>query len=148
MFKVVVEVEGLREAQEALRSMLPDRTARNVMRRVLKKRATPIRNKAKSLAPYRRGKLKSRIEITGKLHKGQRSSYRKQHPDDVELFVAAGPLPWAHMMEYGTKDVKPHPYMRPAWDQVRHTILQHVAKDMWDEIEKALARMARKAARK
>jgi HK97 gp10 family phage protein len=147
MFKVTVKVEGLREAQEALRSMLPDRTARNVMRRVLKKRALPIRDRAKALAPHRKGKLKSKIEVTGKLHKNQRKDYKKQHKDDVELFVAAGPLPWAHMMEYGTMNVSPKPYIRPAWDQVKHTILPNIAHDMWDEIEKAVARAARKAAR-
>lgn len=86
------KIDGLKEIQVALRQ-LPDATAKNVMRRILRKRAKPIADRAKSLAPVDDGELKDSIAVSTKLNKRQRSRHRKPDKDDVEVFVGAGPLP-------------------------------------------------------
>jgi HK97 gp10 family phage protein len=137
-----VHVDGLSEVQEVLRSLLPDRTARTIMKRVLLKRAKPIAERARALAPKKTGKLQ--LSFTqGKLARPQ----RKIDPNDVEVFVGAGPVPYAHLQEFGSSVHKAQPFMRPAWDASKGTVLSGIADDMWEEIKKAAARMARKAAR-
>lgn len=144
---VTIYQEGLRETQDALREALPDRTARNVMKRVLVKLAQPIAADAIARAPKQTGFLKLNIGVASTLAKSQRGDYRKQFKDDVEVFVAANPIPRAHMMEYGTKKDRPRPYLRPAWEVNKSSILPNVAREMWNEIEKAISRAARKAAK-
>ena len=58
---------------------------------------------------------------------------------------AAGPLPQAHLQEFGTKDQPPQPFMRPAWDAEKRGVLEGIKDDLWAEIKKAAARLAKKA---
>lgn len=147
MTKFTVHVEGLDEVQEALRSALPDRTARNVMKRVLTKRGKITVARAQAMAPRHTGRLRISIDAGKRLGRRQRRENRPVDPSDVEVFIAAGPLPWAHMMEYGTEKDRPQPFLRPAWDATRMTVLAGVKTDMIMEIEKAVARAAKKAAK-
>jgi HK97 gp10 family phage protein len=147
MIEMTVHVEGLSEVQEALRSMLPDRTARAVMKRVLLKRAEPIATRARALAPRRSGRLKISIVAGSSLTRRQRMQTPKTDPDDVEVFVGAGPVAQAHLQEFGSSVHKAQPFMRPAWDSVRGTILSGLGSDMWTEINKSAARLARKTAK-
>jgi len=147
MIEMTVTVEGLAEVQTALRSLLPDRTARNVMKRVLLKHAQPVAARASSQAPKKSGRLKVSIVAGDKLSRRQRSLTRKVNSDDVEVFIGAGVLPQAHLQEFGSSRHKAQPFMRPAWDSSRSTILDGIGADMWKEIEKAAARIARKSAK-
>lgn len=141
-----IRIDGLSETLEALRE-LPKATARNVVVRVLKKRGQPIADKARRLAPVESGKLRSSVGVSTKLTRRQRSLHTKAGPQDVEVFVGAGPQPQAHMQEFGTFKDRPQPFMRPAWDDNKGELIDGIAKDLWDEIAKAAARLARKAAR-
>ena len=152
---ITVKIEGLKDVQAALREMLPDRTARSIMRRVLMKRAKPIADHAASLAPVDpNGKqdLKKSIRASGTLRKSQRAASR-QDPNDVVVYVGPSTaltraiLAYAHLQEFGAPQHGPQPYMRPAWDQARGTVLKGIGEDMWDEIVKAVRRADRKASR-
>lgn len=146
MIEMTVRVEGLKEVKEVLRT-LPDATARNVMRRVLRKRGEPVAAAAQMLAPRLKGKLAGRIQVTSKLSPRQKKIHVKRNPDDVEIFVGAPPWAHAHILEYGNEEISPRPYMRPAWDATKLQVLAGVRSDMWAEIEKAVKRIARKLAR-
>ena len=139
-----VKIEGLKEAQIALRK-LPDATAKSVMRRVLKTHGKAIQKRAQELAPEDAGDLRESIVVSTKLTKRQRKQHRKASKDDVEVYIGANDAPHAHMQEFGTKNHPPQPFMRPAWDAAKRIILVGIRKDLWTEIRKAAARLARKA---
>jgi len=141
-----IEVEGLAELQVALRE-LPDATARNVLRRVAKSVLQPIAQRAQSLAPVEVGRLRRSIVVSDKLTRRQKSQFQRDDPNDVIMFVGAGALAQAHMMEFGTTDISPRPFLRPAWDGGKDKVLQSIKDQLWIEIQKAAARLARKAAK-
>ena len=141
-----VHIEGLSELKTALRE-LPDATAKNVLRRIMKKRGEPIAEHARQLVPVDQGDLRDSISVGTRLSKTQRRQHRKDGPDDVEMFIGPGPHPQAHLQEFGTQHHPAQPFMRPAWDAERMGVLEGLKDDLWTEIEKAAARLARKAAR-
>lgn len=141
-----IRVEGLRETQRALHK-LPKATAKNILRRILMKRGKPIAEAAKERVPVDEGVLKESIAVSPKLSYRQRKKHRKAHPDDVEVFVGAGRNPQAHLQEFGTSKAPAQPFLRPAWDANKNGVLKGIKDDLWMEIKKAAARLARKAAR-
>lgn len=144
-----VRVEGLAEIEKTLRQ-LPDATARNVMRRTLVQAAEPVAAMARQLAPVRQGgqaQLRESIEVTTRLSRRQRQQHQRVDPSDVEVFIGAGPLPHAHMQEFGTQHHGPQPFLRPAWDSKRVIVLDSIKRILWAEIEKAVGRAERKAAK-
>lgn len=143
---IKVTVEGLEGVMDALRD-LPNATAKNVMKRVLLKRAEPIAEAARRLVPVDQGHLKNSIHVATKLTRRQRGRRRKVHRDDVEVFVGPGTDPAAHLQEFGSSHHDAQPFMRPAWDQTKDEFLAGVGADMWAEIEKAAARLAKKSAK-
>ena len=50
----------------------------------------------------------------------------------------------AHMVEVGTSRMAPRPYLRPAWDANKDGILEGIKEDLWAEIQKSVARRARR----
>lgn len=149
--KVTVEVQGLREIEQALVERLPKATGKNVLRRVLKKRAQPMADDAERMAPRDTGDLQESIGVGTKLTSRQKRTHKRMFQDErsaVEIFVGAGGLPQATLREFGGDDNPPQPYMRPAWDRHQGPILEGLKDDLWDEIEKSAAKLAKKAARK
>lgn len=142
-----IKVEGLSEVRDALRQ-LPKATAKNVVRRVLKVRGKVIADAAIQRVPVLQGGLKKSIVVTTTLTRSQRGQYKKEGPKDIDVFIGPNSHPKAHMQEYGTSHAPAQPYMRPAWDESKAGIVQGLADDMWIEIEKAVSRAARKAAKK
>lgn len=150
---VTVKVEGMSEVKAAL-EQLPKATQKNVLLRVLKKRAQPIADAMQAKAPddpdTHGNDLRSSIGVGTKLSPRQRAGHRKEFKNDkaaAEVFVGAGPLPQAHLTEFGYEDVPPNPWARPAWDANKGALLPGIAEDLWREIEAAAQRAARKAAR-
>lgn len=149
--RVTVRVDGLREIDAALKE-LPKAAGKTAMRRVLKKRAEPIAEMMRSLAPddpETGGKdLRNSIGVSTRLSPRQRRQHRKI--DDragVEMFIGAGPLPQAHLQEFGTAHHAPQPFARPAWDAHKGALLKGIGADMWLEIQRATERLRRRAAR-
>jgi GAF domain-containing protein len=90
------------------------------------------------------------VMVGTKLSKRQAAQHRKMFRNDraaVEMFVGAGPLSSAHTQEFGTVHHAPQPFMRPAWDQDHKALLQRLGQLMAAEIDKAVTRAARRAAR-
>ncbi len=147
MTVMTVHVEGLSELKTTLRELLPDRTARNVMKRVLIQVAQPVAATAERLAPVRTGQLRRTIGVGTKLTRRQRAMHRKVDPNDVNVFIGAGAVPQAHLREYGSDGHPAQPFLRPAWDTHKRAVLEGIKDAMWREIEKSVKRLARKKAR-
>lgn len=148
-----VTVSGLRELDKAL-GELKKSTGKNVLRRVLRKRAEPMADDMRARAPDdpvspagRGDDLRTSIGVGTKLTKRQRSLHRKMFRDDkasVEVFVGAGNVPHAHMQEFGVAHHGPQPFARPAWDAGKTRLLDGIGDDLWAEVEKSAKRAARK----
>jgi HK97 gp10 family phage protein len=143
-----VQIDGLSDLMGALRA-LPDATAKNVLRRVARKRLQPIVDHAKSLVPVDKGALRNSLVVSSKLSKRQRQlrGSEKEGAHDIEMYAGAGPLPAAHLQEFGSSQHAPQPFMRRAWDAKKQSLVDGLKDDLWQEIEKAAKRHARKMAK-
>jgi HK97 gp10 family phage protein len=144
MAKFTFKVEGLAECEEALQE-LPKATNRTVLKRALMNAAEHIAIAARARAPHRTNVLAKSITVGTKLSARQRSQSKKG--SDVEVYVGAGPLPRAHLQEFGTAHHGPHPFLRPAVDSQGKAVIDSFVTELKVEIEKARARLARKAER-
>jgi HK97 gp10 family phage protein len=142
-----VRIDGLRELEKALAG-LPKATGKSVLRRVLKKRAQPVADAMQAGAPSEDGQLKASIAVSTKLSKRQKGLHKKfGGKAAVEMFVGAGPVPQAHNQEFGNVNHGPQPFARPAWDAGQGAVLEGLKGDIWAEIKKAAARLAKKQAK-
>jgi HK97 gp10 family phage protein len=158
-----VRVEGLAEL-EAMLAELGRATGKNVLRRVAKKRLEPIAASMRAKAPDdpRTGgrDLKRSIVVSEKLTRRQASlagggakrqadgSFRSDAKNGVTVYAGAGALPQAHMTEFGTANMGAQPWARPAFDAGKAGLLTGLRDDLKAEIDKAVARKAKRAARR
>ncbi|WP_268890732.1 HK97-gp10 family putative phage morphogenesis protein [Mesorhizobium xinjiangense] len=148
-----VKIDGLKELERAL-AELPKATGKNVLRRTLRKAAQPVADAMRDKAPddpnTGGNDLRSSIAVSTKLSKRQKSQHRKMFKSDkasVEIFVGAGPLPQAHLQEFGAPQHGPQSFARPAWDANKRQVLDTIKDDLGEEIVKAAKRLAKKAAK-
>jgi HK97 gp10 family phage protein len=142
--KVTFKVEGLAQCEEAL-AALPAATTKNVLKRALMKAAEPVVTTAAAIVRKRTGRLGKSVTVSTKLSRRQKRQTQKT--SDVEVYVGAGPLPHAHIEEFGSIHEAPHPFLRPAIDANGTRVMNSFRDDLKAEIDKAMARQARKAAR-
>ena len=135
-------IEGLAELDEALKE-LPKATARNVLLRTLKVEAQVIADAGRALAPRETGWLAESYQVSTKLTRRQKTA----KGSDVEVYVGPGASTRAIVTEFGSANQAAHPHLRPAWDGNVKRVLAAITTDLAKEIEKARARLARKAER-
>jgi HK97 gp10 family phage protein len=146
----VTTLTGFRELEAAL-AALPKATGRNVLRRVAKGALEPIAAQARSMAPKDQGDLAGSIVVSER--RTRRAKRLNRFDRNTGLEMAMGPssgdgvLNYATFAEFGTNDTAPRAYMRPAWDSGSRGALEHVAKNLGQEIDKAASRIAKKAAK-
>jgi len=174
--KLVMEVEGLRELDEALKKDLPAATAKNCIRRALTLSTQPIIQTATELIRVKRirpaivaGKIKFTTGSAGKQAFAEAMSRGASRQEAGEAahaanalaklngdndtsitsgVVAVGPTRAAfYGFEYGTKSLPPKPFMRPAWDQHKAEALDIIKTELFLQIVKARERIAAKQAR-
>lgn len=140
-----LKITGLRETERAL-AELPKATGKNVLRRVGKRALEPMRAKAENLAPVDRGDLANQVVISEK----RTRRVPKQRGPKSGVEIAMGPaaghgvLQYAGLVEFGTVDNPPRPYMRPAFNSEAQGALDSVTTELLGEIEKSAKRLARK----
>lgn len=163
--RITVGVSGFRDLDLAL-SELPKATARNVLRRALINAATPFAAAAAAAAPD--DPKTTGFDLHTSVKAGDKLSRRQQRVRSgqagtsfvpgvgfrrpkaeffAEAYVGAGPLPQAHLSEFGSSRQKPRPWLRPSWAAWRDRVLASITRALADEIERARQRLARKAAR-
>lgn len=174
--KYIVQVDGLRELDEALKKDLPAATAKNCIRRAMILSAQPIIQTATELIRVKRirpaivaSKIKFASGSAGKrafAEAMQRGASRQEAGEaahaanamanlngdnDTSItsgVMSVGPTRAAfYGFEFGTKYLPPKPFMRPAWDQHKHEALETIKTELMDQIEKARKRIAAKQAR-
>jgi hypothetical protein len=165
-----MRVEGLREL-DALLADLPKATQRNVLKRVLREQARPLVERARAFAPYRFGDLRESITVTDRKppgHDAGKTAFgrtlaaggsqaeaaaalraaRRAYPNSfAEVFVGPGRHPQAITQEFGTWFHAAQPFLRPAWDSERNRLLSGVSAALMVEIDKAVARRAKRASK-
>ncbi len=145
-------IEGLKELDKAL-GQLQRATGKNVLRRVARNALEPIIEVAKGLVHAPTGKLRDSLAVSTKLSHHQKTLHKRMFASEkssVEMFAGAGPhhfVPQAIMEEFGTVKQGAHPFLRPAWDGGKMRMLNGIKRDLWAEIKRAAARVARKKAR-
>lgn len=146
-----MRLEGFEGFERNLAKLERLATRRAVARRALIKAAKPMAEIAQGMAPVGdTNTLAPSIMVGTRLSKRQASLHRKMFRNDraaVEVFIGAGPLSSAHTQEFGTVHHAPQPFMRPAWDRDHKALLQRLGELMAKEIDKAITRQARRAAR-
>jgi len=155
---VTMKVEGLREIEQAL-AELPSSTAKGVARRSMKKELKPVADMANAFWP---GSSDNVFQVTPRIRASQRrASLAENSRTTVNMFVGAPGgatgTPEAHLIEFGTGprhhksgkfvgQVSPTPMLQPAWDANKGKLLEGLGKRLWDEIEKTVARRAKRGA--
>jgi HK97 gp10 family phage protein len=142
----VVRVEGLRELAQALED-LPKATARNTIKRALKKAAQPVEDAMESRAPVDTGYTSKSIGTSFTLNPAQKRDARKETKAFAEIHVGSRRGSAAGLQEYGTINQPAHPYLRPGWEATKDGALKTIASELATEIEKTAARRARKLAK-
>lgn len=152
MANTTVKIDGLRELENALRG-LTKATGKNVLRRVLRKRAEPIAEAASAAAPDDPSTPGKSIKFSAgpRLTKRQAGLHRKMFKNDkasAEMFVGqegSGPAPV--QQEFGNINHGPQPSLRPAWDSASDQVLEGISDDLWTEVDNAARRLAKKQAK-
>lgn len=154
-----LKMTGFREIEKAL-AQIPSGTAKGVARRAMKKELKPVADTANAFWP---GASDDVFRITSRIARGQLGdSHAERGRSVTNMFVGAPGgrfgTPEAHLVEFGTGprfqksgrytgSVAPQPMLQPAWDMHKSQILEGLGKRLWDEIEKTMARRAKRAAR-
>lgn len=147
-------LEGFKELEKELEKLAKPTARKASGRRALKKAAQPLADLMQFFAPDDPNTggddLHSSIAVSTKLSGRQKKLHKRMFRNDkaaVEMFVGAGPLPQAHNQEFGNILHAPQPFARPAWDRDKDAMLKRLGDELWKDIQKAVARADRKAAR-
>jgi len=152
----VNEVRGFKELDAAL-AELPKATGKNVLKRVAIKAMKRIEDGMAVRAPRGDGgadgqHLADSMRTQAVKATRQRGNVRFDPKSGVE--VITGPAPEGRMdranagfQEFGTVKMGPNAYARPAADAENENVVDDVRHMLATEIDKAAARIARKAAR-
>lgn len=151
MSKTTFKMTGFKELERALAEELPKATAKAVLRRtgvsVMQRR---IEQPARARAPRERGDLADGIVTKPVRAKRQRGG-RYERASGVEIQTGptgnpkGGNPAW---QEDGTVNMPANPYMRPTIDAEAENVIADIRNVLAEQIEKAKARIARKAARR
>ena len=142
--KQTFHIEGLKELDQAL-AELPKATARNVLLRVLKEQGQPIASAGETYAPKLTGGLAESYVVSTKLSRRQRKANAKESP--VEVYIGPAPSAKSIRTEFGNAQQAAEPHLRPAWDSNVGRVLIGIKNSLAEQVEKARARLARKAER-
>lgn len=154
-----VQIEGFKELERALVEELPKATARNVLRRTAVNAIEPIREGMTERAPFdpedrdqdgQHLKETMRVQVAGARLARAVGVSRQQG-----VLVLAGPAPVgqraranAGWQEFGTLKMPPKGYARSTADDRAHVVIDNARDELAAQIDKAKARIARKAARR
>lgn len=173
----VVEIRGLKELDARL-GELSKSTARRTLQRVLVKAGAPIAEAARAVVQRDTGELHDSIKVYARVKntigaaeysevlRGGGTRDEAQAALRAARKAAAGTGSFAEVLvgpskartkadgikryalEFGSVKARPYPYMRPAWEQEKHQALQIIRDELGNEIDKTVARIAKRNAAK
>lgn len=169
-----VEIHGLREMQDAMKD-LKKATAKATIKRAMRTSIEPMREMAENLAPIRDdldekiyygskkkgnrrerrpGTTKALVLVSDKLTPRQSSQAKRESSYFTVIYMGTRDR-ISRLIEWGTawrdgdtyRIVPARPFMRPAFVAEAEPTLRRFGREMWKEIEKTLARQAKRAAK-
>jgi hypothetical protein len=155
---VKVKLSGWPELERALAEELPRATARNTMTRAMREACEPLRQRMAELAPYDpldRDGDGNHLNETMRTQPAKAGLARKlgtERKAGVVLLTGPGPIGKvaranASWQEFGTVKQAAQPYARPAADSEGEKVVANLREALVQQIDKAKARIARKAAK-
>lgn len=150
-----VSVEGLRELEKSFDILETHVQKRAAARKILKKGAAPFVSLASMLAPddptTTEMDLKD-LKVGTQLTKRQKRMERRNRREKGTVWMYAGvnetANEYAHMVEFGTINMEPRPFMRQAWSGTRNTVLKTIIANIKKEVDAAAKRAERARLRK
>lgn len=151
--RVTIKIDGLKELEDAL-MMMAEEVATKRGAAALRKTANTFRDELKEVVPVSDGptvrhrRLKSgevRSYDYGHLRDNirvQKGKPRKAHT--VLYQVTAGNAFWGKFLEYGTRFMRPRPWMRPLFDRRKHALTEELKARLLREVELETRRQERK----
>lgn len=156
---VLMQIAGL---DEVLRDVgkLQQNLRNKIVKRALRAVAKPFIDDAKALAPKDTKALTFSLGQVVRQYGGGRVTFMaigprrgkgfervKRYPARTgskgktikERKVLRRPVRYAHMMEKGTKHLRPRPFLHPAWMKNKGKIDQKLASLIWDQVRLAVA---------
>jgi len=103
---------------------------KSVLTKILLKNGKPIAEDAASRVRHRSGALARNARVGTQLSPRQAAMHKKLGPG-VEVFIGFGPIPYAHMQEFGTIHHAAHPALRPAWEHGKGMMWSGIKRDLW-----------------
>lgn len=152
---VSASLQGFPELQRELGKLGREATQKASLRRAVRRSVEPTAEIMRGMAPRASGALAISIGIGTRLAKRQQAQHRRMFRDDraaVEMFVGPSYNLGAggrhgHLLEFGTINMAPQPFVRPAWDQDKDAVLARMKAEIWADIQRTVARAERRAAR-
>lgn len=146
-----IKVEGFKELAEALRE-LPERVAKNTLRRAVSSGAAIIRNEARVLAPVDTGEMRKDIQI--KRERDTKGIFSASY----SVFVRSGKKSrlsgrarniqkdsfYWRFVEFGTAKMNAHPFMRPAFQHKKDQALNQIKETLDAGIQKTANELYKK----
>ncbi|MCP5385948.1 MAG: hypothetical protein H6916_03915 [Novosphingobium sp.] len=157
-----VKLQGFRELEASLADLVSKvggskATGKNVLKRTLLRAAEPFEADAKANAARLTGNMSENIRTGTRLTRGQTRANKRNGKSYSEVHVgvvgaATGHAAYAHVTgvqnEFGNEHQAAQPFLRPAWDANKEGAIDAIGQALGEEIEKATARAAKKAARR
>lgn len=149
-------LQGVADLDKVLQE-LAKTTAKRTARKAMEDALSPVEDAAREMAPVGpTGNLRRGVTISHRLTRSQARGAERDGPDVVNMYVGSD-APHAHLVEFGTGPrhhksgkfvgaMPPNPWMRPAWDGNRDAVLDGLAAALRAQIEKTLARVAKRKA--
>ena len=149
------QVEGLVDLDKAL-AELPKVTGKAVLRRVGMAALVPFVQRVRAMAPVDAdpestpkrppGTLRDSYHVGTRLNRTQARTARREGKSYVEVYAGTND-PAGVQTEFGNAHQSAQPHARPAWEETKEDTLGIIKPRLWEEIDKARERLARKAAR-
>lgn len=153
-----MEMLGGRELEAALYGLGQDRLIKATLKRALMKAAQPAAQTASRLAPKETGRMAQNVQVSTTLARRQRrGGGYKYNPNTAYVWIGSAPRGPGTLQEFGTGPryhkktrrftgaTPAHPFMRPAWEQHKHQILEDFSRELWIQIDKSAKRLARRS---
>ena len=148
MAKQVIEIEGLKDLDDALTELAEEfsvRNAKTVLRGALRDGGRIIADAGEANAPRLSGGLAQSYTVGTKLSRRQKRAHKKESA--IEVFVGPTPHPKSVQTEFGNAHQAPQPHLRPAWDSNNRHVLNVIINQAKERLEKTRQRLARRAER-
>lgn len=145
--QIKIEVDGLKELEKQILK-LGAIEGKKVLRKSAMFATNPVVKEMKAKAPVAAGVIKRKVrgkefEIEpGTLRKNikRRNIFGKDGFTYQQLIYVSRKAFWGSFFEFGTSKITAKPFMRPAFDNGKHLIIQRFKDKMRQNIDKAVAK--------